>query len=378
MGFYFLNQNFIDLDVVANNFVSSEQSAFPVVNLYNKQRRSKLWRSQGYWEITSANNVIIFEETNAVTLTATIAIDEYTSDTLFFAALKTALEDAGASTYTVSRDTSTLKIKIVSNGLGGGGILNLRWTNVLSTASTILGFDTGFDSTGALTYTADVLRIHTNEWVKWDMGISTNPHAFVLIGPRNSPIRLTPSSIIKLQGNETDNWTVPSYETTLTYSDFCINTFNNNGLHTEGLRYWRALFTDYSNPLGYVEVGNLFLGDYYYTSRGMPQFPLTIGEVDRTETILSEGGQTFSEIREKTESFQVNYFGLTSAEKEELVAIFDEFGTGVPLFVSFDPNAVFSSDSGFMVRYVKFESAPQEQLISANNWNYSMSFMEQL
>lgn len=378
MSFLFLNQNFIDLDVVANNFVSSEQSAFPIINVYNKQRRSKLWRSNGYWEITSLNNQIVFEETNAVPLTATIAVDEYNSDTLFFAALKAALEDVGASTYTVTRDVSTLKIKITSNGAGGGGILNLRWTNVGSTAATILGFDTAFDSTGALTYTADVLRIHTNEWIKWDMGISTNPQAFCLIGPRNTPIRITPSATIKLQGNETDNWTVPSYETTLTYGDSIISTFNDSGLHTEGLRYWRALFTDASNPLGFVEVGSVFLGDYYKSTRGQPQFPFRTIEVDRSETIFSEGGQTFSEIREKTERFQVDYFGLTIAEKEALVDIFDEFGTSVPLFISYDPNGVFTSVANLMCRYVKFEAEPSIDLVSPGNFRMSLQFREEL
>jgi len=85
-----LTTNYVDPDVVAESFVSSEQASFPASNIYNRQRRSKVWRSNGYWEITSANNVIIFRESIGVDLTATIAVAEYSSTTSFLTAIKTA------------------------------------------------------------------------------------------------------------------------------------------------------------------------------------------------------------------------------------------------------------------------------------------------
>ncbi len=109
MGTRIFNNNFSDLATITS---SSEQTAFPLTNAFNAQRRSRVWRSNGYFNITSSNNTIVFRESVGVDLTATVAIGVYTSRTAFFAAIKTALEAVGAGTYTISEDASTLKTVI--------------------------------------------------------------------------------------------------------------------------------------------------------------------------------------------------------------------------------------------------------------------------
>lgn len=379
MSIKIMSTNLVDLDVVSNDFVSSEQASFPVTNVYNKQRRSKVWRSNGYWEILSPDNVIIFRESVGVDLTATVAVGQYVSTTAFLTAVKTALELVGASTYTVVTDTVTGKIKITSDGAGGGGIFQLMWTNVLSQGlANIMGFDITADQTGALTYLAGELHISTGEWIKWDFGISSNPTTFIMIGPRNKPLKITPGATITLQGNETDVWSAPSYETVLTYDDSVISKFTDAGLHTEALRYWRILIEDIFNPLGYVEVGSIYLGNHYSTTRGAVQFPLQSNQIDRSDTIFSEGGQTFSDIREKSQELVMSWFGLTKQELEALVAIFDEFGTSVPLFVSLDPDLVYSTALNKFVLYVKFSSPIQYNLVTPNNFSMQMTVREEL
>lgn len=374
-----LNENFIDLDVVSNNYVSSAQAAFPVENIYNKQRRSKVWRSNGFWVVETGSNEIVFQETIAVDLVASVAVGEYTSSASFFAAIKAALEATGASTYTVSADTTTGKIKIVSNGTGGGGILSLIWTDPQSAdMAALMGFDTASDMTGLLTYLSDFLRIHSNEWVKWDMGISTNPTDFVLIGPRNMPIKISPSSTLTLQGNETDAWSSPSYSQVLTYNDAVIYLSDALGLHTEALRYWRLLIEDLDNPNGYVEVGSLYLGDFYAPTRGCAQFPFGISPVDRTDTVFSEGGQTYSDIREKTTRFSISWNALTKEEKEEFENFFEQVGTGIPFFISMDSDTVWSTSSNAQIRYVKFENEPSFSLDRPNLFSMSMQLREEL
>lgn len=375
-----MTTNYVDPDLVSNSYVSSEQTAFPVSNLYNAQRRSKVWRSNGNWEVTSSNNVIIFRETAAgPNLTATITVDEYASTTLFCAAVKTALEATGDSTYTVSQDTNTKKIKIASNGSGGDNTFKLMWTNASAAGfAAMTGFNTALDDTGALTYTADELKIHTSEWIKWDMGISTNPKSFILIGARNNPIKITPSAVIKLQGNETNVWTSPSYTQTLTYNDQVISLFDDDGLHTEALRYWRLYIEDRDNTAGYVEIGSIFLGIYFQPTTGAIQFPLSGGYIDRSQTSFSEGGQTFSDIRQKSEALDFDWKYLTYSEKEEIDAIFDNSGTSLPFFIQLDPDMVFSSTTAKYIRFVKFESEPRYSLDSPNNFSCRMQCREEL
>jgi hypothetical protein len=245
-----MTENFIDAEIVSNRSASSAQTAFAVTNIENKQRRSKVWRSNGYWNIQAGvNDTIIFRETSLTNLTATIAFGEYTSSTSFFIAIKTSLEAIGASTYTITH-TTDFKIQIASNGSGGGGIFELITTHASFNAENELGFANTSDFTGGLTYQGDFLRIHGSEgeWIRWDMGLSSNPSVFILTGPRNRALKISPTAVIKLQGNETNNWSSPNYEKTLTYDDSVIIESSDTGLHANSLRDWRLSIID-QNPV---------------------------------------------------------------------------------------------------------------------------------
>jgi hypothetical protein len=373
-----LNNNWIDTETLTSYTKSSELTDFPATNIYNYERRSKVWRSAGYWNITASNNKIVFREAGTTDLTATIAVAEYTTTASFLAAIKTALDAAGASTYTVAQDTTTLKIKITAVLGGGASKLDLMWTDANSTAATTLGFSTAADDTGALTYTADTLKIHTSEWLRWDLGTSGNPNAFVLIGPRDKAITLTSGAVVKLQGNSSDSWASPAYEKTLTLDDRAIIETSTSGLHSSALRYWRLEITDASNPLGYVEIGVVYLGAYFEPTRGAVQFPFGADYVDHTEMSRSEGGQTFADIKAKTMDLAPEWFGLTIAEKETIDDHFEEVGIGRPWFIQLDPDLVYSTSQGIYTRYVKFTSAPGYTLVAPGVFSMDMTLREDL
>lgn len=375
--------NYIAEDILANSDVSSEQAAFPVENAYNTQRRSKVWRSAGYFNVTSANNTIIFRESAGVDLTATITAGEYTSiaegGAAMCTAIKTALDAAGDSTYTVTNSTSTgFKFTIVSNGAGGGGVFHIMLADVLFTSASILGFSTAASITDAtLTRIADYLRINTEEFLVWDMGLSTNPKAFILIGPRNSPLKISPSATITLQGNHNDAWTTPGFEVVLTYNDQAIYTLNTAGLGDQAYRYWRLKIED-QNPLGYIEVGSFFLGNYFNPSRGRAQFPMTVSQIDNSDTVASEGGQTYSDIKQTTASYQVSWFGLQKADIEEFEEQFQAYGTNKPLFVGMDSDAVFSTSANKRILFCKMASNPDWTLVSPDNFSLEINLLEQI
>lgn len=367
------DENFSDLATIT---ASSEQTAFPLTNAFNAQRRSKVWRTNGYWQVTSSNNSIVFNEGGS-DLTATIAAADYTSSTSFFAAIKTALEDVGAGTYTVSADATNLKIVISKTS---GGTFSILWSDAGSTAADLLGYDDTSDDTGWLEYTADELKINTSEWVQWDFGVSSNPSAFALIGSRNQSIQISPSASITLYGNETNNWSSPSATLSLAYDDNAIYSSNPDGLWGDGnaYRYARLEIIDPSNANGFVQVGALFLGDMFNPTRGRVQFPFSGQYVDLSTTSFSEGGQSFSDVRPKSEVFTISWLGLTVSEKVELDALFQSFGTSRPFFVEFDSTASFFQTANDSVRYVKFQNSPSYQLVSPGNFSCSMTLREEL
>lgn len=371
-----LYNNFADPDVYANAIISSENATFPASNAMAKIRRSKVWRSAGYYEVTSSNNVIRFRDDTSTDKDATIAVGEYTTHSLFMAAVDAALESAGAANYTVTQN-SNYKFVITSDLSGGATAFQLRTADAAFTAASLLGFDTASNLTGASTYTADFLRINTSEWITIDLGLPDNPTDFVMIGNRNTGIKLSPSGTYKLQGNTTNNWTSPAYETTLTYDDECILKLSTAGLHTTTLRYWRILFED-QNPNGYIEISSIFLGDSYVPTRGAAVFPFSSTLEDLSITVKSEGGQTFSEIQQKTQNYSIEWNGLTKTELEQFLVIWEMYGTSHPFFMIFDNTNAFSSSESRLTKYVKFASEPSYELVSPNNYSFNMAFKEEL
>jgi len=378
--FRIMNDNFIDAQIFANTQVSSEQSSFQASNTHAKKRRARIWRSGGFFDVTSSNNTIIFEETAASNLTATITVAEYSSVSAFLTAVKSAFESTGGSTYTVTQDSTTLKIKIESDGAGGGGIFNLEMANASTTAEDLLGFSST-DLTGSLSYTADFIRINSEETLTFDFGLPTNPENFIMTGRRNNAIQLSSSGTYKLLGNETDTWGSPTFTTTLTYDAEVISKLGTagSGLHTGPLRYWRVEFSDIDNPNGFLELSNIFLGNAFGDSTtGRVQFPFASQFLDQSTTQVSFGGSTFSNLREKTQRFSARWFNLKKAEVEELEAIYDEFGTSTPFFISMDTDAVFSTSANRRISYVKLTGPPTWSLDNPDIFSATMQFNEEI
>jgi hypothetical protein len=123
---------------------------------------------QPLFVVSAANNKINFNEGGAE-LTATVASGSYTATTLC-AAIKAALEDAGALTFTVTFSTTTAKFTIAASGT-----FSLLWntgTNKAVDISTMCGYSDVADDTSAATYTADTVAIgsayvHTFEFADY-------------------------------------------------------------------------------------------------------------------------------------------------------------------------------------------------------------------
>ena len=372
---YVMHENYLS---TATQTYSSQQTTMPATNLLPAVRRSKVWRSGGYWEITSANKVIIFREAVGVDLTATIAESNYSTDASFLTAIKTALDAAGAATYTVTRNTTTNAIKIASDLGGGASVFQLRCTDAAFTAAATLGFSTASNLTGASNYTADTTKIHTSEWIKWDLGVSFNPKAFCFVGLRNDALKISSGATIKLQGSTTDSWTSPEFDQTLTHSDFGVGSFSSTGLHTQALRYWRLYIQDASNAYGYLEISKIYLGDVITTTQGAVQFPLRTALVDYGEKTISRSGVTFNDIVQLTEMIDLNWAFLSKTEKDDLEDFAREVGLGTAFFLSMDPSEVFSGELERHIRLVKFESGPSFSLNSPNNFASDWSLREEV
>jgi hypothetical protein len=370
MSCYLAFDNYLDS---VNSFnASSENASFPDDNLFT-DRRVKVWRSNGYYNVTSSNNEIVFNE-GASDVTATIPVLEYTSGTSFLLAVENALQDVSPNNrnYTVSYDATTGKIKVqVSTGT-----LNIKWD--LSSAASLLGFNPTLDSS-AISYVADSLKLHTNEFLLMDLGVSSIPYAFIAIGERNASIKISPTATLSLAGNYSNTFNTTQFSQSVTYDSSVLSYVNASGFDSMGYRYWRFNVVDVDNSYGYVELSNVFLGNIFNPSRGRVQFGSTFNHIDNSVTSYSIGGQSFSEIRSQTESFQLKYFALTNSEKQTLETVYRIYGTHTAFYLILDKDAQsITSTQNYYIRYVKFESPPSFGIESPKNWSANVSLREQL
>lgn len=370
-----LHSNYADSSYYATLSYSSQNAVMPVTNVLQGVRRTKVWRSSGYWEITSTNKTIIFQKTAGVNLTANIAEGTYASDTAFFAAIKTAMDTIAAGpTFTVARDT-TGKIRLTSNG-AGGTLFRLMCTDAGFTAATTLGYSTAADLTGALFYSAAARVSHTREFIKIDLGSSASVKAFLMTGLRNTPLKISQNAVVKIMGNHTDTWGSPAFSQTLDYNANAMGVVSSSGLAT--CRYWMLEIKDPYNVNGYVEISNIYLGDMVSFTRGAVQFPLRERLIDLSEVSFGRGGTSYSDEIQITGEYGFAWKHLTVTEKETLKAFSESVGVSRPFFMYFDPNGVFSSKALSMVKFAKFKELPGYELVRAGSWESDWQIREEL
>ena len=355
---------------------SSAATGFAVTNLEGTTRRSKVWRTAGYFNVTSSNNVIRFRDASGgADKDATIAVAEYTTDAAFLAAVDAAMEAAGSANYTATRSSTTKKLTLTSDLSGGASAFELRCADAAFTARDLLGFE-AVNTSGSGSYTTDNVRIHTEEFVVLDLGISFNPKAFALFGPRNEPLRISQTATVKIQGNATNSWTSPAYEATLGHTDFGMAVHSATGLHTSALRYWRLHIQDKDNSRGYVEVSSMFLGDTLTLTQGCPQFPLDVNEIDLSKVTRTMSGASFAAMMGRTMELGLDWQFLTKSEMESLRDLYADVGLGVPFHLILDPDEVFSTDMERWVLQVLFAEPMPSKLDRPNQWSSSWTVVE--
>lgn len=104
--------------------------------------------------------------------------------------------------------------------------------------------------------TTDVLSSHN---VVQDFGAAVEVDTVWL-----GNVNLTSGATVKIQANASDSWGAPSVDETLTVSGLGQDPAHVNLWHelssAQTYRYWRLLITDGSNPDGWLEVGEWWLG----------------------------------------------------------------------------------------------------------------------
>lgn len=338
--FRILDFNYI-FDDGATITASSEALDFPITNV-RSHLRSKVWRSGGYFVVTTSNYTIDFDD-GAGAISGNLTPGAYTAAELVLE-IKQTLDVAGPATHTVTYDNG--KFNIAADGAS----FSFLWSSgagTAVTAATLLGFDRTSDSTGSLEYESAFAVYHTEEWIEIDLGSPEAIDSFAMIFDAVDGCQLSESAVVKIQANVVNAWDTPIVNVTLTL-DEDYEVFTNRWSSDQTYRYWRIYFQDISNANGCVEIGNIFLTKATQLSQ-MPSigFSHTLG--DRSKRQENDYGNEFFDIYPSRREFTFNHTALTEADLETLYQIYERVGRVVPICVWLDPAATLYDKDRFFL-----------------------------
>jgi len=332
---------------------SSSLPNYPASNLLHSLR-GKLWKAEGIFEISPANNKVYINGS-----TFTVAVGTYN-----LAGLITAFNTA--TSKTLSR-----------NALGrfvitSGSSVTLNLSNQTNAIWNVLGFLSVTDLT-ATVFTADARRYSTGEWVKVDMGLPQKPD-FAAIIPEANAVFTATAGTVRLQGNNLDTWATPAV-------DLAMETTDSGGFVTpddvQPCRFWRILILDTINSN--IAAAVAYIGDGVIPENTNIATGFTRQRSDQSVTMYSEAGALYVDRRPKVMSLSsVSVQYLTNDDLTSIEQLFYDLGVEKPFFLCIDPKQAVSSSLAQMTHYVAVSSPVQLQHVIRGYFNISLELREVL
>lgn len=342
------NMRFMDNSFIASitPSVSSAASAFPYINVLDGLR-SKVFKFDGYWEVTTANQKIYFDLSGAKI--ATLAAGTY-STTALATEIGTAM-NAVSSGFTATHDGTKWNVANASS-------FELTLTITTDAAWDMLGFGQAFDIAGT-SITASLVRIHTHEEILWDLGFNRNATALMAVGPINELFGLGPSATVRIEGNNINDFTAPALSETVSPTELGIYHFIDPA--DTGHQFWRLFIEDRENPDGvdFLSISDLYLGDYQTMASRTVASGFGVGFGNRTKTSESVGGTKRFDTQPKFKIFQnLSIVALPASERRAIEQMFFDLGISESFYISLDPLGKVSENTAELSALVRLDSQP--------------------
>lgn len=308
---------------------SSYDTEFPVTNLKSSVR-SKLWRSSGYFKITSLNNKINFRDTLlGPELTATITNGEYTSNSIC-AEIKNQMESVSAFTYTITHLDGVFKIETSGSYLD---LLFSSGTNASASMRDVLGYKEN-DFQNDTEYSAPSVSIHTEEFLVIDLKTAEEINTIAFVFDPFTENYFSTDAEIRVMANATMNFDSPALNEIIYFDDTNENIFKYFSTPQE-FRYWKIQIKDPDNQNLYIQLSKVIIGKGININRAASSGFL-FSAVDQSVKTFTRYGNVFSDIYpiKKTITFSLEYFN--DNDLDELIKSFYRTGTTEIVFINID------------------------------------------
>lgn len=324
-------QNFAQF--IGNIFtVSSEDAAAPHTNAIDQLRSTK-WKSALGWTIVAGFNDKLDYLDVLTTRVATITPGTYETAAAMALEVETAINADATIFVVVTYDDVGIDKFTINRVLGAPvfSLLHNTGANAATSISADLGFDVSSDDTGDRVYTSDEASYQSRHFITIKLPAS----AAVKFGAVLDHNLDASSGVVTLLGNSSDSWTSPGTTQVLSSINDEVTT-RHLFFAEQTYQWWRFLFDDVQNPIGFLEVGLLHFSDYF-----QPTVAHAVDQqVDREElTDIQEAdqGAGFQNLKAKAEIWALTFLGMTQNDVDSFETMQNNRRIGRPLFFFFDP-----------------------------------------
>jgi len=365
----FMTNNHASAEGTVSTF-SSENSQFPFSNTTNDFRAS-YWKPYGNFTIDNTNNKFYFYfSVGAPNVTLTITNASYES------AYNLALEITSKLSAYVFDATCTYNYTTGKFTFSGNASYKILLSNQTNSAWDTLGFVGTNDLN--LNQTATEVRVHTTEWVHYDMGYNAIVTFGALIGPRTKLWNISDSAVLTLQGNNINDFASPPFSITMQRTVDGHMGFSTLNEENSSYRYWKIIIMDRDNlDFQNAAISYIYLGDYLTLENGNINKGFTFRPVDLSTRDETESGVLYSNQKAKYYVFDQLTMGFFANEDRAAIEQLSyDMGIHTPFFMSIDPELKISSTLDELTKFGVFESMPSFSHVANDLWTCSFSFRE--
>jgi hypothetical protein len=217
--------------------------------------------------------------------------------------------------------------------------------------------------------TADADTDHT---VVFDFQTAQDITCIGVLWPKEDGIRLSDSAVITIEANATNVWTSPAVSQVLTVDDNYViasHFFSSS----QSYRYWRLKISDVGNAYGYIEIGQVWIGEHLDIQAPENGFKFKI--TDPSVITKTSFGQEYVDEYPQMDQIDFDYKYMYYEDYQILENMYRENGTRKPVFVAFDDTeAVFDKDH-FLI-YGKMQKSFDGDHVSYNLFNTGLKITE--
>lgn len=211
-----------------------------------------------------------------------------------------------------------------------------------------------------------------SESVTFDMLTTEAVDSVVLMWPLEDGIKLTPAAVVTIQANATNVWTSPAFEQVIPISDnYSIASlfFDTD----KNYRYWRITIEDPTNPWGYVELGQVWIGKSLPVEAAQNGFRFVLS--DQSKITQTDFGHTYADEYPTLSSIAFSYAYLDYDAVVTLENAYRTNGNRKPVMVCVDPFEAVFNQNHYLI-YGMFKGSFVNAHVSYNLFNNDLSVEE--